>query len=116
MHNPAKIGRLARERFSCALMSDAKWRKLIMTIGASGLPIHEVAVKFIDVEAPRRMHFPPSLTTPHAYMDTIEWGPVELRAIEWLEFSTDLEGLLSAIGHFPLEQEGGVTRIVGYRP
>lgn len=115
-HDPAKIGRFARTRFSQALMSDTKWRKLLTAVGAAGLPIREMVVKFIDVDEPRRMQFPPSLETPYAYMDTIEFGPVELRAIEWLELPMDVEQVLSGIGRFPLEPAGTGVRIVGYRP
>lgn len=115
VHDPAKIGRLARERFSSALMSDAKWRKLLTAVATADRPIREMVVKFIDVDEPCRMRFPPSLEAPHAYMDTIEFGPVELRAIEWLELPVAVEPLLSGAGHFPLEPAERGTRIVGYR-
>jgi hypothetical protein len=75
-----------------------------------------MVVKFIDVDEPCRMQFPPSLAAPHAYMDTIEFGPVELRAIEWLELPIDVEQVLRGIGHFPLEAAATGVRIVGYRP
>jgi len=72
-------------------------------------------VKFVDVEPVRAMRFPPSLSCPHAYMDTIEFGPTELRAIEWLEFNAELSVALSQIGEFPLTITAeGRTRITGY--
>jgi hypothetical protein len=114
-HDPTKIGRLARQRFSGALMSDTKWRKLLSAVGGADLPIREMVVKFVDVDEPRRMRFPPSLAAPRAFMDTIEFGPVELRAIEWLEFPADVEAVLKGIGRFPVERVGPGTRIVGYR-
>jgi hypothetical protein len=49
-------------------------------------------------------------------MDTREFGPMELRSIEWLELPVDVEPLVSPIGHFPLERVGTGTRVTGYRP
>lgn len=115
VHDPAKIGKFARERFSSALMSDTKWRKLFAAVASPQLGVKRMLVKFIDVDEPRQLSFPPSLDLPHAYMDTIEFGPVELRAIEWLELPIDLEPVMSSIGQFPLEPVEGGTRIVGYR-
>lgn len=96
-------------------MSDTKWRKLISAVGASDLSIRDVVVKFVDVEEPRRIRFPPSLATHDAYMDTIEFGPVELRAIEWMDLPVEVEALLNALGRFPVEHAGTGLRIVGYR-
>tara|TARA_R110000824_G_scaffold133467_1_gene296269 strand:+ start:64 stop:210 length:147 start_codon:yes stop_codon:yes gene_type:complete len=48
-------------------------------------------------------------------MDTIEYGPVELRAIEWLEFSADIEEIADNLGLYPLERQGAGTRIIGYK-
>lgn len=116
VHDPTKIGRLARERFSIALMSDTKWRKLFAAIEQAGLPARQMVVKFIDVEEPCALRFPPSLACPHAYMDTIEFGPVELRAIEWLDLPADLAPVVRSSGQFPLEDVTDRTRIIGYRP
>ncbi|MGK9169809.1 hypothetical protein KXR53_26080 [Inquilinus limosus] len=113
--DPAAVGRLARARFSVALMSDSKWRKLLAAVRDGRDDINHVMVKFIDVDEPRRMRFPLSLSCPRAYADTIEFGPVELRAIEWIEFATDLTSLLDPIGRFPLELRDGQTRIIGYQ-
>ncbi len=115
VHDPSKIGKFARERFSSALMSDTKWRKLFAAVGSPELGVKQMLVKFIDVDEPRRMAFPRSLDCPRAYMDTLEFGPVELRAIEWLELPLDVEPVVRSIGQFPLERVEGGTRIVGYR-
>jgi hypothetical protein len=71
-------------------------------------------VKFVDTAEPRPMRFPPSLSCPRAYMDTIEFGPTELRAIEWLELEADLSAILATVGLFPLKVDGGRTRVIGY--
>jgi len=114
VHDPSAAGRLARAKFSAAFMSDTKWRKLFATVREMRPDISEMIVKFVDVEAPRQMRFPPELRCPTPFMDTIEFGPTELRAIEWLELPTDLESVLSAVGKFPITASGDRTRITGY--
>ena len=116
VHDPSKISKLARKHFSSALMSDTKWRKLFSVIQLHDLGVKRMIVKFIDVDQPRQLRFPPSLAVPHAYMDTIEFGPVELSSIEWLELPIEVESIVSPIGHFPLARVEGGARIVGYRP
>ncbi|WP_379553097.1 DUF6678 family protein [Qipengyuania sp. DGS5-3] len=108
-----KEGKLARENFRSAFMSDTKWRKLFNAI--EGQDIQQMNVKFIDVPEPRTMNFPPWLDCHYAYMDSIEFGPVELRSIEWLELPMDIEPLVSSLGKFPLERTETGTRIIGYK-
>lgn len=115
VHDPQKEGRLARELFETGLMSDTKWRKLFAAIEGSSLVVSSMIVKFIDVSEPAILEFPPSLRCPRPYMDTIEYGPVELRAIEWLEFSADIEEIADNLGLYPLERQGAGTRIIGYK-
>jgi hypothetical protein len=110
-----RISRSARREFPHALMSDTKWRKLFRAVESAELGVSVMVVKFIDVAEPRVMRFPPSLNAPYAYMDTIEFGPVELRAIQWLDLPIDVEPVVAPIGKFPLEPTNGGTRIVGYR-
>ncbi len=112
--DPEAEGRLARKQFSTAFMSDTKWRKLLTAVRDSDLGLREMVVKFIDVDEPRTMRFPPDLSCPRAYMDTIEFGPTALRAIEWMEFRANLETILRPIGQFAMETYNGSTRIVGY--
>lgn len=114
VHDATKMGKLARERFSVALMSDTKWRKLFGAVEQLGSG--HMIVKFIDVDEPRQMRFPPSLACPKAFMDTIEFGPVELRAIEWLELPIDLAPIVDPFGKFPLEPTEVGTRVIGYQP
>jgi len=95
-------------------MSDTKWRKALRAISQAYLGIREMLVKFIDVDEPRRMCFPPSLACPLAYMDTIEFGPTELRSIEWLEVAADVDEVLRPLGQFPVTSVDGRSRIAGY--
>lgn len=115
VHDRSKIVKLARQRFSGALMSDTKWRKLVAAVRDQSPGVSRMLVKFIDVDEPRLMAFPPSLEGHHGYMDTIEFGPVELSAIEWLELPIDVEPIVSRSGQFLLERVPSGTRIVGYR-
>lgn len=112
--DPASEGRLAGARFSGALMSDTKWRKAFRALADADLGICEMLVKFIDVDQPKLMRFPPSLACPLPYMDTIEFGPTALRSIEWLEFSADIEPTLNALGQFPISSNEGRRRLSGY--
>jgi hypothetical protein len=105
---------MARRSFSAAFMSDSKWRKLIAAVHAEVPQIDQMLVKFIDVHEPRRMNFPPGLRCPQAYVDTIEFGPVELRAIEWLELPADISSVLERLGQFPVLVTDGKSKIVGY--
>ena len=114
VHDPRASGRLARANFSAAHMSDTKWRKLFSAVGEAYPEIEKMIVKFIDVDNPHTMRFPPGLRCPRPYMDTIEFGPTELQAIEWLELPIDLASLLTAIGKFPITISGNQTRIAGY--
>ena len=95
-------------------MSDSKWRKALRAIAEAGVGVSEMMLKFIDVSEPKRMRFPPNLACPLPYMDTIEFGPTELRSIEWLEVEADIELLLTPLGKFPVEKSDGRSRLVGY--
>lgn len=112
--DPAAAGRAAKAGFSAAYMSDTKWREAFRAIAEASVGVREMLVKFIDVDEPKRMRFPPSLACPLAYMDTIEFGPTELRSIEWLEVEADIEPLLVPLGKFPIKRSDRGWRLVGY--
>jgi hypothetical protein len=78
---------LARREFSHAHMSDTKWRRLFAALGEADLNLRQMVVKFVGVRDARVMAFPSTtaLHPPRPYIDTGEFGPIELRAIEWLE-------------------------------
>jgi hypothetical protein len=113
-YSPKKAARLAQKQFAGALMSNTKWRKLIAAVHRAEPGLRDVTVKFIDRAQPSRMRFPPNLQCPYPYIDTIEFGPVELAAIEWIEFEADLRLAVRTLGEFPVESYDGYTRIVGY--
>ena len=133
----ARLGRVARREFSRALMSDTKWRKLFAILADRGLALHQLRVKFIEVEDARTIDVPPAgaVDVPWPYIDTIEFGPAEFRAIEWLEVPAiarfprpdkvpaqevrqDIESVETALavsGLYPIERSEAGLRIVGYR-
>jgi len=131
------LGRLARREFPQALMSDSKWRKLFATVDRAGLAPERILVKFIDVDEIKSMRFPgeSALHPPRPYIDTFEFGPIELRSIEWLliprqahirgddglparivEQDVDaIHELVASAGQFPLEQIESGLKVTGYR-
>ena len=49
-------------------------------------------------------------------MDTIEFGPVELRAIEWMSIPADISPVVKQLGKkIPIESSDGTSVILGYR-
>lgn len=131
-----KLSRVARREYSRALMSDTKWRKLFGALADGDTTIEQIVVKFIDVDETRRMRLPstPALNCPLPYVDTFEFGPVELRSIEWLELPFEavwpredhlppqriaqdlsaVRAILAGLGQFPMEEGASGLRITGY--
>lgn len=135
-HELEHLSRVARGAFSHAFMSDTKWRKLFAVLEEDALGLCQMRMKFVDVEQPAVMMLPSIgfSHTPHPYIDTIEFGPVEFRAIEWLEIPAvarlsrpsyvsdreipqnlaQLEACLGSCGLFPIQRSDESLRIVGY--
>ncbi len=86
MQDIAKLTRFIHRKYSTGLMSDTKWRVLFEALEEAGIYFNQAFVKFVESEEVRTIR-PSSfdLSVPYAYMDTIEFGPIELRSIEWLE-------------------------------
>lgn len=134
-----RLSRFTRRKFGRALMSDTKWHKLFAAVEASDWIPSRVLVKFVDVEEPsdRTMRWPSqnAFWGPPQWIDTPEFGPIELRAIEWLVIPAfvvyghsvseiasatepqDVEVIrsaLSQVGQFPLEDVPEGLKVVGY--
>lgn len=139
--NAVVLSDLERERIraaicdTCAasLMSDTKWHKLFSVV-ATFPSIKHYLLKFIRdaAEIPGTGWL--NGQAPHAFTDTLQFGPIYLREIEWLEFPAliprrpseavqqadhfqDIEALeraLSVIGKFPIERTPRGLRIVGH--
>ncbi|MGE7417048.1 DUF6678 family protein [Methylobacterium tarhaniae] len=138
IHTNADLRRVAarvRRDFSVAHMSDTKWRKLFGALREAAHGIRR-RVKFLDVAEPQDFGTPSSvrLHPPRPWIDTAALGPVELRAIEWLEVPAvvpeprgrgipyreivqDLDAVaacLAALSRFPVERTGRGLRVTGY--
>lgn len=137
-HDLERIARVARARFSHALMSDTKWRKIFAAVNEAGLSPQWIAAKFIESEHIGLLRWSGigTMGAPHAWIDTFERGPIELRSIEWIlvpsvyseergspgvpprEVRQDFEAirlLLESLGQFPLEVSAEGLRIIGYK-
>jgi hypothetical protein len=74
-----------QRNYSASLMSDSKWRALFEAVAASGIEIRGMIVKFVGV-GEEKFIAGVSFQAPLPFIDTLEFGPVPLIAIEWLEF------------------------------
>ncbi|WP_412103431.1 DUF6678 family protein [Sphingomonas sp. R647] len=134
-----RLSRFTRQRFSHALMSDIKWRKLFAAVNDSDWQPSLVVIKFVDANEPERRHMrwpgANSFWSPPQWVDTPEFGPIELRSIEWLvipatvvtcnlaglaeqgtpqDFTT-IRAALGRVGQFPLEDTPDGLKITGYQ-
>ena len=131
-----RLSRLTRREFGHAHMSDTKWRKLFDAVAQSGWEPSLVQIKFVGTAGPpeRMMRWPTanSFWGPRQWVDTVEFGPIELRSIEWLLIpalvtvgqaagrtgvAQDLDAVMAAVskvGRFPLERTAEGLKITGY--
>jgi hypothetical protein len=123
-----------------SLMSDTKWRKLVSALDRPDLVVEQVRLKFVGDDQVHVVGRPGrwSPYPPRAWIE-MQFGPVRLRDIEWLEFpavaewarpspgnigrvpprlvAQDLdriEAVLSRVGEFPLERVGDALRVIGH--
>jgi hypothetical protein len=117
-------------------MSDTKWRKLFAALNDAQIELEQIEIKFIDVSSAALMRMPSAaaLCTPRPYIDTFEFGPIELRSIEWLGIPAVAKwarpnnlpaavvaqdvgaarAIIEKLGKFPIEQTRAGLRILGY--
>lgn len=136
-----RISRFTRRRYSHALMSDTKWRKLFDAVNGSGWHPSRVVIKFVDTDEPEDQLWTwpgeHSFWGPRQWVDSTEFGgPIELRSIEWLiipatvvppfrahaaaapmqpQDFTAIKSALSKVGQFPIEETPEGLKIIGYR-
>ena len=96
-----RVNRRVRANTRASLMSDSKWRKMLVALDRPGLELRQCVVKFVGGAEPRIMRLPKGLHPPRPWIDTVEFGPIPLRAIEWMWFPAAIElppthGALSA--------------------
>jgi hypothetical protein len=86
-----RVGRVIRTRARASLMSDTKWRKLLSALDRPELRLRQCVVKFVDAPGEKVIHLPIGLHAPRPWIDTFEFGPIPLRAIEWMLFPRTVE-------------------------
>ncbi len=117
---------------SASFMSDTKWRVLFQAIADAQVEIRQIIVKFVGADDEKLIQGV-SLHPPLPFVDTIEFGPIPLVSIEWLEFpklaklpraqgqavrfqqdSRAIRAAIEATGkHYELEERS--ARVTGYR-
>jgi hypothetical protein len=76
--------RAARRSYSASLMSNSKWRAVFAALESDTLGLRQIAVKFTDDAEAKAMDLP-WLYAPHAFVDSLAFGPFPLVSIEWIE-------------------------------
>ena len=116
-------------------MSNTKWHTVFEILECVSLNVRQVIVKFSENPNPIAMHLPWLPAEPHAYIDSMAFGPFPLISIEWLEVPAvalfpranhlpaqkivqDIaaveSALLSSGKKFPLETSPTGLRIIGH--
>jgi hypothetical protein len=130
-------GEIVRANSRASLMSDTKWRKLLAALDRPELELRQCVVKFVGVSGEKVLSRPTGLHPPRPWIDTIEFGPIPLRSIEWLLFprtaerrnadrtipsrrvGQDVEAaarIVAALGRYPAELSDRGLLITGYLP
>jgi len=133
----SRENRLVAANTRGALMSDTKWRNVFSALDASGSDVVQCAIKFVGIDEEKIIRRPGSaaLRLSRPWIDTVEFGPVALRSIEWVLFprvaniaSTDptIPGkqyvqdidaaaeTITNLGHYPSELTTRGLLITGY--
>ncbi|MGG9999560.1 DUF6678 family protein [Pseudovibrio ascidiaceicola] len=127
--------RFVLQHYSSALMSNTKWHKLFAVLSEASTGIEQIIIKFVDNTNTHTMQVPRTrdLNAPRSFIDTIEFGPIELCAIEWIKVpklakpridgvpvsaaKQDIDLILTKItkiGQLPIEVSNDTLKITGY--
>ncbi|WP_156348441.1 DUF6678 family protein [Sphingomonas sp. Leaf23] len=74
----------ARRDYTASLMSNSKWRAVFEALANVRPALSRIDVKFIGNDHAKPMGLP-WLDAPHAFVDSLEFGPFPLVGIEWIE-------------------------------
>ena len=69
---------------SGSLMSNTKWRLVFETLSNPECAVRQLIVKFIDDPSETRMEVPWT-EAPHAFLDSMSFGPFPIVSLEWVE-------------------------------
>jgi hypothetical protein len=115
-----KTRRLVKRMAPASFLSDTKWRKAFGVLKQPELGLDTVGIKFLDVDDEKILTLKGvGLDPPRAFIDSFEFGPFELIAIEWLRVPREHSPLvireLAKLGHFALDETDDGVRIIGHR-
>jgi hypothetical protein len=100
-HELDRDNRFVRRELSSSLMSNTKWRAVIDVLKSPTLSVQQLVVKFVDVEVPQRMEVPWT-SAPHAFLDSLSFGPFSIVGIEWVEVPS--EAIFTSGGGIPAKR------------
>ncbi|MBW8735569.1 MAG: hypothetical protein JF571_14960 [Asticcacaulis sp.] len=139
-HGPEELRReerAVRAHTRASLMSDTKWRKLLAALDRPGLELGQCVVKFVEAPEERVVAGSFGLHPPRPWVDTLAWGPIAFRSIEWLLFPRvalhdrghrtfpqrrveqdvdEAARVVAALGRYPVELSERGLLIVGHLP
>ena len=126
------------KKYSCAYMSDAKWRKLFSVVHDESLEMSHCVWKFVGIDEPKPGHVPDFTQLGENFVGDCgaSNGPFWFKEIEWLlipkrygwkpyknaptnYITQDVESVLKkiqAVGHFETELSEDGLRVYGYKP
>lgn len=126
-----KIDEYVREHYKCSFMSNAKWKKLLNTVGAACPSGYWVRYRLIHGDDVRELSFDEA-------DDQFFAEPVHYKEVEWIEFPNECEDwidpnnrkaeitmkpqnlarireAIESLGEFETEDFRGSFRVYGYR-
>jgi len=130
-------GRVVAANTRASLMSDTKWRKLLAALDQADLEVRQCIIKFVGGATETVTSVPVGLHVPRPWVDTIAFGPIPLRSIEWMLFphiaeydrgsptfpkrrvSQDIDAIkriISDLGKYPMEVTDRGLLVNGYLP
>ncbi|WP_420469828.1 DUF6678 family protein [Brevundimonas sp. FT23042] len=129
--------RIVRRETRASLMSDTKWRKLLLALDENGLSDLWYVFRFVDDPTEHVRTLRNALWPPRPWIDGFEWGPSPLRSIEWMLLPSVLEyppagraswaksasqdideaaKIIASLGQYPVERTDRGLLIRGYLP
>jgi hypothetical protein len=108
--------RFVRRTGLSSLMSNTKWRKVLAAVTQADEAPAKLRVKMLEIDSPCLLTTTAiGLHPPLRYIDTLEFGPIALLAIEWLEVPSALLDQLEDVGELAVETYGANARIMGHK-
>lgn len=129
VHDAAELRReerLVRRDTRASLMSDTKWRKVFEVLTTPDLGVRRCIWKFVGRDSACPDNLSAGLYLSWPWIDTIAFGPIPLRSIEWLwiprrtksgrriQDVDRAERMIAGLGRYPIELNERGLLIRGY--